>query len=182
MSPAAKRGPPTSGLSPHNWRSTPASHRPADVSSALGRLTPIVPCNSPAQARRKGSPVEVTRMRHRVSEVNHLLRCCRACKLLVLRPSPLQEGCAGALNFVSDHFQCSSLVLEQLREPQEIGVERQPNAESIFGHFLFLIPIRELAGSPTAARGNACCESRSPQQPLQTDRLDLRHAHANGDS
>jgi hypothetical protein len=90
-------------------------------------------------------------MRHRVSEVNHLLRCCRACKLLALRPSPLQEGRAGALNFVSDHFQCSSLVLEQLREPPEIGVERQPNAGSIFSHFLFLIPIRELAGSPTAA-------------------------------
>jgi glutathione S-transferase len=30
MSPAAKRGPPTSGLSPLNWRFTPASHRPAD--------------------------------------------------------------------------------------------------------------------------------------------------------
>src|SRR5580698_4551176 len=30
MSPAAKRGPPTSGLSGRNWRSTPASHRPAD--------------------------------------------------------------------------------------------------------------------------------------------------------
>src|SRR5688572_3315571 len=30
MSPAAKRGPPTSGLLPRNWRSTPASHRSAD--------------------------------------------------------------------------------------------------------------------------------------------------------
>jgi len=29
MSPAAKRGPRTSGLSPLNWRFTPASHRPA---------------------------------------------------------------------------------------------------------------------------------------------------------
>ena len=29
-SPAAKRGPPTSGLSPLNWRISPASHRPAD--------------------------------------------------------------------------------------------------------------------------------------------------------
>ena len=30
ISPAAKRGPPTSGLSPLNWRFSPASHRPAD--------------------------------------------------------------------------------------------------------------------------------------------------------
>ena len=30
LSPAAKRGPPTRELSPRNWRSTPASHRPAD--------------------------------------------------------------------------------------------------------------------------------------------------------
>src|SRR5262249_10892287 len=31
MSPAAKRGPPTSGLSTLNWRFTPASYRPADL-------------------------------------------------------------------------------------------------------------------------------------------------------
>jgi hypothetical protein len=30
MSLAAKRGPPTSGLSTINWRFTPASHQPAD--------------------------------------------------------------------------------------------------------------------------------------------------------
>jgi hypothetical protein len=34
---------------------------------------------------------------------------------------PLREECAGALNFVSEHIQWSSLFLERLREPPEIA-------------------------------------------------------------
>jgi hypothetical protein len=45
MSPAAKRGPPTSEPSTLNWRFTPASHRPADcyVTVPLRRGWPHIP-------------------------------------------------------------------------------------------------------------------------------------------
>src|SRR6478735_8805543 len=44
MSPAAKRGPPTSGLSTLNWRLTPASHKPADRGLRQARPVANSPC------------------------------------------------------------------------------------------------------------------------------------------
>src|ERR1700733_5833627 len=50
MSPVAKRGPPTSGLSMLSWRFSPASHRPADtqVSVPVRDLGPSVRSLPPA--------------------------------------------------------------------------------------------------------------------------------------
>src|SRR5262245_4502291 len=47
MSPAANCGPPTSGLSPLNWRLTPASHRHTDLKASI----PIVDAHQVAECR-----------------------------------------------------------------------------------------------------------------------------------